>query len=81
VERTGFTGLKVEVLSREQQIPDVAAFARGFVYGNPLADQVRARGGDPERVVAALTEIYRREFGPDPGRMLLQAILFEAKRA
>ena len=77
----GFTGLKVEVLSREQQIPDVAAFARGFVYGNPLADQVRARGGDPERVVAALTEIYRREFGPDPGRMLLQAILFEAKRA
>jgi hypothetical protein len=31
--------------------------------------------------VSALTETYRREFGPDPGRMPLQAILFEATRS
>jgi len=80
VTEAGFTGLRIEVLSRDQAIPDVAAFARGFVYGNPLADQVRARGGDPDAVVTALTEIYRREFGPDPGRTPLQAILFEMTR-
>jgi ubiquinone/menaquinone biosynthesis C-methylase UbiE len=80
VTKAGFTGLKVEVLSRDQAIPDVTAFARGFVYGNPLAEQIRARGGDTERVVAALIEIYRREFGPDPARMPLQTIFFEATR-
>ena len=80
VTEAGFTGLKIEVLRREQAIPDVAAFARGFVYGNPLAEQVRARGGDPDAVVAAVTETYRRAFGPDPGRMPLQAILFEVTR-
>jgi ubiquinone/menaquinone biosynthesis C-methylase UbiE len=80
VEQAGFTGFRAEVLSRDQSIPDMAGFARGFVYGNPLADQVRTRGGDPERLVGALTEIYRREFGPDPGRMPLQTIFFEATR-
>ncbi|MBV9584115.1 MAG: methyltransferase domain-containing protein, partial [Alphaproteobacteria bacterium] len=60
VTEAGFTRLKIEVLSREQAIVDVAAFAQGFVYGNPLAEQIRARGGDPDAVVAALTEIYRR---------------------
>jgi ubiquinone/menaquinone biosynthesis C-methylase UbiE len=80
VTDAGFTNLKIAVLRRDQSIPDVAAFAHGFVHGNPLADQVRARGGDPAGVVSALTETYRREFGPDPGRMPLQAILFEASR-
>jgi len=80
VTEAGFTGLKIEVLSRDQTIPDVTAFARGFVYGNPLADQIRARGGDPDRIVTALIEIYRREFGANPGRMPLQAIMFEATR-
>ncbi|MBV9017596.1 MAG: methyltransferase domain-containing protein [Alphaproteobacteria bacterium] len=80
VTEAGFTRLKIEVLSREQAIVDVAAFAQGFVYGNPLAEQIRARGGDPDAVVAALTEIYRREFGADPGRMPMQAIFFEAVR-
>ncbi|HEY4471619.1 MAG TPA: methyltransferase domain-containing protein, partial [Stellaceae bacterium] len=80
VTKAGFTGLKIEVLSRDQAIPEVAVFARGFVYGNPLADQIRARGGDPDQVVTALTELYRREFGADPGRMPLQAIFFEATR-
>ena len=80
VTKAGFTGLKIEVLSRDQAIPEVAVFARGFVYGNPLADQIRARGGEPDQVVTALTDLYRREFGADPGRMPLQAIFFEATR-
>ncbi|OWK18724.1 hypothetical protein AJ88_00990 [Mesorhizobium amorphae CCBAU 01583] len=53
-------------------------FAHGIVYGNPLADQVRARGGEPELVVQTVVEELRRAFGSNPGRMPLQAIVYSA---
>jgi hypothetical protein len=77
----GFTGINAAVVNLDKVIPDVAGFARAAIYGNPLIDQVRARGGvEPERIVEALVQEYRREFGADPGRMPLQAILFSATR-
>lgn len=77
----GFTNINVAVVKLEKEIPDVALFARGLVYGNPLIDQIRARGGvDPDRIVDALTQALRQEFGADPGRMPLQAIVFSASR-
>jgi ubiquinone/menaquinone biosynthesis C-methylase UbiE len=77
----GFTGINAAVLSLDKEIPDTAKFARAAVYGNPLVDQIRTRGGvEPERVVEALLAEYRREFGGDPGRMPLQAILFSATK-
>ena len=77
----GFSDIRIAVVRLEKQIPDAAAFARGIVYGNPLIDQIRARGGvDPDRVVNAVTAALHLEFGADPGRMSLQAIVFEARR-
>ena len=76
----GFGGLRIDVVRLEKAVPSAAAFARGTVLGNPLVEQVRARGGEPERVVEAVAGAFRREFGPDPGRMPLQAIVFEAAR-
>jgi SAM-dependent methyltransferase len=78
-----FTGINAAVVSLDKVIPDVAGFARAAVCGNPLIDLIRARGGvELERIVEALVQEYRREFGADPGRMPLQAILFSAtKRA
>ncbi|MEH2525310.1 MULTISPECIES: class I SAM-dependent methyltransferase [unclassified Bradyrhizobium] len=74
----GFDGIDIAVIRQERELPDVAQFARAAVYGNPLIDQVRARGGvDPDRIVDALAQEFRREFG-DPGRMPLQAIVFSA---
>ena len=65
----------------EKRIPEAGPFARGLVHGNPLIDQIRARGGvDIDRVVDALTAALHQEFGADPGRMPLQAIVFEARR-
>jgi hypothetical protein len=56
------------------------SFARGLVYGNPLIDQIRERGGvDPDRVVEGILEALHREFGPDT-HMPLQAIVFSAKK-
>ena len=69
------------VVRLEKEIPDAAILARGLVYGSPLIDQIRARGGvEPERIVDALAQAFRREFGTDPGRMPLQAIVFSARK-
>jgi ubiquinone/menaquinone biosynthesis C-methylase UbiE len=77
----GFGRLRIDVVRLEKIVPDAMAFARGIVFGNPLAEQIRTRGGEPRRVMEATAEAFRREFGPDPGRMLLQAIIIEAARA
>jgi hypothetical protein len=78
----GFTDINAAVLRLEKEIPDLAILARGLVYGNPIIDQVLARGGvEPEQIVDAIVQEYRREFGTDPGRMHLQAIVFSAKKA
>lgn len=78
----GFGDIGIAVIRQERELPDVAQFARSAVFGNPLIDQIRARGGvDPERIVEALAREYRREFGDKPGRMPIQAIVFSATKS
>lgn len=77
----GFADITAAVVRRDKEFSDTARFARGLVYGSPLIDQLRTRGDiDPERVVEALVTEFHREFGPDPGRMPLQAIMFSAAK-
>jgi ubiquinone/menaquinone biosynthesis C-methylase UbiE len=76
----GFIDLRIAVLTREKQVANIGAFARAMVYGNPLIDMIRTRGGvDPDQVVNALGEAFAREFG-NPARLPQRAILFEAIR-
>jgi SAM-dependent methyltransferase len=76
----GFIDLRIAVLTREKKVSDIGAFARALVYGNPLIDMIRTRGGvDPDQVVNALGEALARELG-NPACLPLQAILFEATR-
>jgi ubiquinone/menaquinone biosynthesis C-methylase UbiE len=75
--KAGFTDIRVHVVALEKELLDAESFARSLVYGNPLIDEIRLRGGiDPDRIVSSLTEALRREFAPS-GRMPLQAILFD----
>jgi SAM-dependent methyltransferase len=76
----GFTDLTISVIPLEKTIPDSAAFARALVFGNPLNEQIKERGGDPEQVVETILTELRRTFGADPGRMPLQAILYSARK-
>ena len=77
----GFADINVAVVRLEKAIPDIALFARGLVYGNPLIDQIKARGSvDPDRVVDTLIQALRQECGANPCRMALQAIVFSAGR-
>jgi hypothetical protein len=41
----GFTDINAAVVKLKKDVPDVASFARGLVFGSPLIDQVRARKG------------------------------------
>jgi SAM-dependent methyltransferase len=77
----GFDDIGIAVIRQERELADIARFARSAVFGNPLIDQVRARGGvDPERIVDTLEQEFRREFGSNPGRMPIQAMVFSAAK-
>jgi hypothetical protein len=78
---SGFNNINVAVVKLYKEIPDVARFARGLIHGNPLIDQIRTPGGvQPDRVVDALARALRAEFGTDPARMPLQAIVFSVTK-
>jgi hypothetical protein len=56
-------------------------FALGLVHGNPVIDQIQARGGaEPERIVEVMAQALRQEFGAAPCRMPLQAIVFSGRK-
>jgi hypothetical protein len=77
----GFTDINAVVVRLEKEILDPEILARGMVYGSPIIDEVRQRGGvEAEQIVDAIVQEYRREFGSDPGRMPLQALVFSAKK-
>jgi hypothetical protein len=77
----GFADVNAVVLRLEKDVPDPAILARGLVCGSPIIDQVRARGGvEPEQIVAAIVQEYRREFGTGRWRMPLQATVISATK-
>jgi hypothetical protein len=77
----GFTDINIAIVRLEAEIKDTALFARGLIYGNPLIDQIRAQSTvDPDRIVDALAQALRQEFGADPGQMPLQAIILSAAK-
>ena len=75
----GFDDLKIAVVKKEHKLTDAAARARGMILGNPVVDQIKARGGvDPDVVVDAARKALEREFATKP--IPLQAIVFEARK-
>ena len=76
----GFTDVTGTVLKFDKAIPDLDAFARGMVYGNPVVDQIRARGRvDPDQVVKDLIDAFRAAFG-EPAQMPLQALVMSGRK-
>ena len=79
VVEAGLADFSATVLRIEKPVTNTAAFTRGVIFGNPVVEQIRERGGDPDRVVDAIAEMVRKEFG-DPPIITLQAIQFSAVR-
>lgn len=77
----GFADIAINILTIDKTVPAVAAFARGLVFGNPLIDQIGSRGNvEAEDVFDSVVEELHRAFGPDPARMQLQTIAYEARK-
>ena len=76
-----FDDISVHVLKINKTISRAKQFAQGLICGNPIIDEIEVRGTAPADVIVnAVTAALQREFGADPGRMPLQAIVFEARR-
>jgi SAM-dependent methyltransferase len=76
----GFTAIDISVVQQTQRGVDIASFAQGAIFGNPVVAQIRQRGGlDPATIRDAVAEAMRKEFG-DPGVVPLQTIFFEARK-
>jgi SAM-dependent methyltransferase len=76
----GFVDIRIDVVAFEKDIPDPENFAFGLVFGLPIIEQVRSRGGvDADEVARALGAALRRERGAT-GRIPFQAIVFDARR-
>lgn len=72
---TGFTQCKSDALALTSTIPSAKEFARGLVFGNPLLEEILSRGGDPDRVCAAIATAIESKLGSS---MPLRAVIIEA---
>ncbi|KIC37143.1 class I SAM-dependent methyltransferase [Leisingera sp. ANG-M7] len=70
-----------ETVTLKKTIEDPEKFAEALVYGNPMIDEIRARGGvDPDEVASAILDALRDRFGPPPLRMPLEAVIYTCRR-
>ncbi|MEE9255147.1 MAG: hypothetical protein V3U43_09435, partial [Pseudomonadales bacterium] len=79
LKASGFRDVTHEHVSIEKEIPSAERFARGLVYGNPLCEEIRDRGGEPEDVMTAIAAALEGAFG-NPGKIELSAIVFDARK-
>lgn len=74
----GFEDISVDVFRHTKPLPDPARLAGGLIFGTPLFEQIRTRGGaSPETIMTTLAEAYAAEFSS--GTMLLQVMFVSAR--
>ena len=71
----GFDEANCETLQLEADLPCTNDFARGLIFGNPLFEEVKSRGGNPEEVCMTLAATLQAELGDV---LTLQAIIADA---
>ncbi|HEY3155007.1 MAG TPA: methyltransferase domain-containing protein [Candidatus Eisenbacteria bacterium] len=80
LESAGFSHINDVVVSTRSQSPSAEEFARGLVEGNPVVNEIQARGGaSVDEVVKQLAASITKKLGGRPVPVHLQAIVFEAQ--
>jgi len=69
----GFVEVSVERVAMTSAIPDPGLFARGIVFGNPLAEEIEKRGGDSHAVCAAIERAITEKLGREMPLLALVA--------
>lgn len=72
----GFTDIAIDVASIDKSVSDIGLFASGLILGNPVSEQIRARGLTPEAVRDQVREALISEFGTNPTVVALQTIFY-----
>ena len=73
----GWHDVDFETIKIQKTITHPESFANALVYGNPLIDEIRDRGGvDPNDVVDAMLAALTKTFGPKNMTMPLSATTF-----
>jgi ubiquinone/menaquinone biosynthesis C-methylase UbiE len=79
LQEAGFRDIDIAVVPIDKRVSDLSLFATGLIFGNPVIDQIRARGqATPEAVHAQVVEALGREFGTNPAVVPLQTIFYSA---
>jgi ubiquinone/menaquinone biosynthesis C-methylase UbiE len=79
LETAGFSKIDDVIVSTRSQAPNAGDFARGLVEGNPVVNEIKARGGvSAEEVIGELAARISKKLGGRPVPVHLQAIVFEA---
>ena len=81
LKAAGLADVMHDAVALQKRVGDFRAFARGLVFGNPLIDEIKARGGvDPDALVAAIEARFRASWGGEPATMPLLATIYSAAR-
>ncbi len=75
--QAGFSRVNIEHLAIKSGIPSATDFAKGLVYGNPVYDEIVTRGGNPDKLCAAVADAIDRRLGQE---MPLQALIVQASK-
>jgi len=80
VEAAGFEDVRIERVEKTGRITSHDALAHAAVFGNPLADEIRAlnTGVTPEQAQGAFRKALEEVFGPAPTTMPLVAFVIAA---
>lgn len=76
----GFSSVKVERRQIVKAIPSQEILAKGFIYGNPIGEEIRMRGGNPDAMVEKVRDAMEAEFGKDPAEMPLSAFFVTGQK-
>jgi ubiquinone/menaquinone biosynthesis C-methylase UbiE len=80
MKSAGFSSVKVKRMPIKKAIHSIDDFVEGFVFGNPLAEQIAAHDGDPAEVVQRLRAAFLKEFKGNPPKMPLCAYFVSGKK-
>jgi ubiquinone/menaquinone biosynthesis C-methylase UbiE len=76
--QVGFADISIQVVKIEKTIEDVPRLAEGLVFGNPIIAEIGTRG--PTAIADAVTTALQIEFCQNARRLMLQAIIFDARK-
>lgn len=82
LETAGFENIKIERLEKEGRVTSFDTFSNAIVFGNPLADEIRALSADvtPEEVRDAVKLKLIETFGEAPTTLPLAALVVTARK-